>query len=185
MIGLISVLSFLGVCYLLIKGSRKPKEDKVDILDDKYYHLPKLLGNPVINDIDPGYKVLRDVIFSCKSEGWKYEVKRDSSLTSYVYDVVIKSNDGSVTIMSRIRIYDDIQPNLVSFTIRVSEGNISYLDVDKGIELELLDFIWNYCLYPDSKKLHDEKLDYYNKVRDVIKSKLVSLNRGRKLDQIV
>src|SRR5574343_959500 len=159
MIGLISVLSFLGVCYLLIKGSRKPK-DKVD-LDDKYYHLPKLLGNPVISDIDPGYKVLRDVIFSCRSEGWKYEVKRDWSLTSYIYDVVIKSNDGSVSIESRIRIYDDdIQPMLVLFIIRVSEGNISY--GDKDIELELVDFIWNYCLYPDSKKLYDKELDYYN-----------------------
>ena len=181
---ILSIVSFIGVVYLFLP--KKVKKDNL-IEDDRYYHFPKLSGYPSIIDIDPGYSLLRDVILSCKGELWGYTVDLDRySVFNRVYDIKIIDHSGVVSINSRIRIHsDDKVPVLVSFNISGVGGSISYSSVGDDIKLELLEFIWNYCIYPNSVNEFNSNMDHYRLVSGSISRSLVGLNRGRILDNLV
>lgn len=155
----------------------------------------KIPENISLSDVDPKHTLIRDVLESARLEDWKAEVEQDHRLSgSFAY--MLGFNNPSNTVEIKVRFYLDeetrgkggiYKPSVGFLIIKTAESVVSYdKDENKGsdIENEICLFLWeNVIKY--HKNINDQlKRDYENSIKN-IKSKLTTLNRDRKLKNII
>lgn len=136
---------------------------------------------PTYEDLDPENKLVYDVIESAKLEKWKVEITPDISYSSESWEVNFESQTG-IRIRSRIRNRDK-NLYLISFTIFINSGSISIHD-DSKIKDDVLSFLWVHILEYHQNE-NEETRNYYQSVIDDISSKLKTLRRSEKLNNIL
>ena len=142
---------------------------------------------PTYEDLDPENKLVYDVMESAKLENWKVEITPDISYSSESWEVNFESQTG-IRIISRIRSRDK-SLYLITFTLINGQrgfaniGSISIQD-DSKIKDDVISFIWSYILeYHENE--NEETRNYYQSVIDDISSKLKTLRRSEKLNNIL
>lgn len=138
----------------------------------------------VYSDIDPNFNLIYDVLESIKIEGWALELEKEYSIgDSHDYSLAFKSHDDSIRVRSRVCIYTDSEPYL-SFYINSDVGCSINIDKNSPIKNDIILFLWDYILvYHEGKRLESRK--YYDDGLKNISSKLKTLNRSRRLNEIL
>jgi hypothetical protein len=173
------VVLYLRFELLKSKLSGIKVKNNVIVLKD----IPK---EPETADVDAGYKTLRDVMESAKLEKWDYEVKLDHSKC---YDINMSNHSKEISLRIRLRMRDDssTSPYISIFTIQYSiDGEKDALSYgsDEHIANELILFTWEFILdYHEKRNLGMS--ESYKKSIDLIQSRLITLNRDRKLNSII
>jgi hypothetical protein len=181
------VVLYLRFELLKSKLSGIKVKNNVIVLKD----IPK---EPETADVDAGYKTLRDVMESAKLEKWDYEVKLDHSKC---YDINMSNHSKEISLRIRLRMSDDssntqregtvTSPYISIFTIQYSiDGERDALSYgsDEHIANELILFTWEFILdYHEKRNLGMS--ESYKKSIDLIQSRLITLNRDRKLNSII
>lgn len=136
-------------------------------------------------DVDKDNKLVRDVLETIRIEGWVVEVKEDVGIMRS-YDVNFTSHDGNVHFTNKIGLgfNDKMEPYLRICSIRSPEASIS---INKDFSLlsnDILVFLWDYIIkYHEDKNM--DRTNSYLKDMKAIGSRLKTLNRIRKLDEIL
>jgi hypothetical protein len=162
-----------------IKPFIKPKTEGIvlKLIPDK----------PTYESLDPSHKLVYDVMESTKLENWKVEITPDISYSSESWEVNFESQTG-IRIRSRIRSRDK-SLYLISFTVIngdrgfTNSGSISIHD-DSKIKDDVVSFIWSYIIEYHENENEETRL-YYQSIIDNISSKLKTLRRSEKLNNIL
>jgi hypothetical protein len=126
---------------------------------------------------------------SVKLESWKVEVEADISHHSKTWTINFESNTG-IRIRSRVR--DSGEMYLSAFTILTGErgpvvrghsGSISIDDKSK-ISNDVIIFLWDYIIEHHQNENEETRI-YYQSTIDDISSKLKTLRRSEKLNNIL
>jgi len=155
----------------------------------------KIPENISLSDVDPKHTLIRDVLESARLEDWKAEVEQDHRLSgSFAY--MLGFNNPSNTVEIKVRFYLDeetrgkggiYKPSIGFLIIKTTESVVSYdKDENKGsdIENEICLFLWENVIKYHNNINDQLKRDYENSIKN-IKSKLTTLNRDRKLKNII
>ena len=155
----------------------------------------KIPENISLSDVDPKHALIRDVLESARLEDWKAEVEQDHRLSgSFAY--MLGFNNPSNTVEIKVRFYLDeetrgkggiYKPSIGFLIIKTTESVVSYdKDENKGsdIENEICLFLWENVIKYHNNINDQLKRDYENSIKN-IKSKLTTLNRDRKLKNII
>jgi hypothetical protein len=158
-----------------IKPIIKPKTEGIilKVIPDK----------PTYENLDPKHKLVYDIMESVKLENWKVEVEADISHHSKTWTINFESPTG-IHIRSRVRDSSEII-YLSGFTIINSGigGRIS-VDNESKISNDVIIFLWDYIIeYHQSE--NEETRKYYESTIDDISSKLKTLRRSEKLNNIL
>jgi hypothetical protein len=157
-----------------IKPIIKPKTEGIilKVIPDK----------PTYENLDPENKLVYDIMESIKLEGWKVEVEADISHHSKNWTVKFESPTG-IIIRSRVR--DSGGMYLSSFNIinSVIGGRIS-VDNESKISNDVIIFLWDYIIEYHQNE-NEETRKYYRSTIDDISSKLKTLRRSEKLNNIL
>jgi hypothetical protein len=166
-----------------IKPFIKPKPEGIVL---------KVIPNkPSYESLDPSHKLVYDVMESTKLESWKVEVEADISIGGKTWEVNFESPTG-IRIRSRLR--DRFTKNssdiyLSSFTIINGDrgfahsGSIS-IDNESKISNDVIIFLWDYIIEYHQNE-NEETRRYYQSTIDNISSKLKTLRRSEKLNNIL
>jgi hypothetical protein len=125
---------------------------------------------------------------SAKLENWKVEVEADISHHSKTWTINFESNTG-IRIRSRVR--DSGEIYLSAFTVLVGErgfththsGSIS-IDNESKIANDVIIFLWDYIIEYHQNENEESRI-YYQSTIDDISSKLKTLRRSEKLNNIL
>lgn len=157
-----------------IKPIVKPKTEGIilKVIPDK----------PTYESLDPKYKLVYDVMESAKLETWKVEVEADMSYHSKNWTINFESPTG-IRIRSRVRDSDGMY--LSAFTIINSGigGRVS-VDNESKISNDVIIFLWDYIIEYHQNE-NEETRKYYQSTIDNISSKLKTLRRSEKLNNIL
>jgi hypothetical protein len=157
-----------------IKPIIKPKTEGIilKVIPDK----------PTYENLDPKHKLVYDIMESVKLENWKVEVEADISHHSKSWTINFESPTG-IHIRSRVR--DSSQIYLSGFTIINSGigGRIS-VDNESKISNDVIIFLWDYIIEYHQIE-NEETRKYYESTIDDISSKLKTLRRSEKLNNIL
>jgi hypothetical protein len=157
-----------------IKPIIKPKTEGIilKVIPDK----------PTYENLDPKHKLVYDIMESVKLENWKVEVEADISHHSKSWTINFESPTG-IHIRSRVR--DSSQIYLSGFTIINSGigGRIS-VDNESKISNDVIIFLWDYIIEYHQNE-NEETRKYYQSTIDAISSKLKTLRRSEKLNNIL
>jgi hypothetical protein len=143
--------------------------------------LKQIPDKPTYEDLDKEHKLIYDVMKSAKLENWKVEITPDISYSSESWEVNFESQTG-IRIRSRIRSRDK-SLYLITFTVIANSGSISIHD-DSKIKDDVVSFIWSYILEYHENENEETRL-YYQSIIDNISSKLKTLRRSEKLNNIL
>ena len=136
-------------------------------------------------DVDTNLQLVKDLMETIKLEEWKVEVKPDYGI-GMSYDVNFTSHSGDVSFINKIgfRGFDEMKdPCMRICHIRSTDGNI-VIDRDKPISTDILIFLWDYVIkYHEDENLTSTK--HYTETIKLISAKLKTLNRNRKLNEIL
>ena len=149
--------------------------------------LKQIPDKPTYEDLDKEHKLIYDVMKSVKLENWKVEITPDISYSSESWEVNFESQTG-IRIRSRIRSRDK-SLYLIAFTVIngdrgfTNSGSISIHD-DSKIKDDVVSFIWSYILEYHENENKETRL-YYQSIIDNISSKLKTLRRSEKLNNIL
>lgn len=170
------IISQIVSFYLIIKRLNP------QIIKPKGIVLKPLPKSAIYEDVEPNFNIVYDVLKTIKIEGWKVEFEDDFQLHGQHYKLNFVSHDGSINVRSRIRIDDDADISYLSFTIN---GGCQ-IKIDKGssIKNDIILFLWDYVVEYHQNKYNDS-VKYYEDGIKKISSKLKTLNRSRKLDEIL
>ena len=177
---LLSISQVVGF-YLIfnkIKPIIKPKNEGIilKVIPDK----------PTYESLDPENKLVYDVMKSTKLETWKVEVEADISYHSTNWTINFESPTG-IRIRSRVRDSDGMY--LSAFTILNGDrgfghsGSIS-IDNESKIANDVIIFLWDYIIEYHQNE-NEETRKYYQSTIDNISSKLKTLRRSEKLNNIL
>ena len=170
-----------------IKPIIKPKNEGIvlKVIPDK----------PTYESLDPENKLVYDIMESTKLENWKVEVESDISHQSKAWTVNFESPTG-IRIRSRVRekglgARDSKEIYLSAFTILVGErgfththnGSIS-IDNKSKIANDVIIFLWDYIIEYHQNENEESRI-YYQSTIDDISSKLKTLRRSEKLNNIL
>jgi hypothetical protein len=164
-----------------IKPIFKPKPEGIilKVIPDK----------PTYELLDPKNKLVYDVMESVKLECWKVEVQADLSYHSKTWMVKFESPTG-IIIRSRVRdngvSYNSSgQIYLSSFSILNSGigGSVS-INNDSKFSDDVIIFLWDYIIEYHQNE-NDETRNHYQSIIDDISSKLKTLRRSEKLNNIL
>jgi hypothetical protein len=145
--------------------------------------LKPIPAGPTYESVDPEYKLVYDVMKSVKLENWKVEIEEDLSYSSKHWVLKIESPNG-ILIRSRLRNLND-EMNLASFYItRFQGGSINMKSFDSKITNDVIIFLWDYVIEFHENKNEEDKA-YYQRTIDEISSKLKTLRRSEKLNNIL
>jgi len=148
--------------------------------------LKPIPDNITYEDVDKNQTLVRDVIESIKLEEWKVEVKPDFGL-GRSYDVNFTSHDGNVKFINKIGLgFGGLEkdPYLRQCHIRSTDGSI-VIDREKSpMTNDILIFLWDYIIKYHENENSDRTNSYLQSIKS-IGSKLKTLNRSRKLDEIL
>ena len=157
-----------------IKPIFKPKVEGIvlKVIPDK----------PTYESLDPKNKLVYDVMESAKLENWNVEVEADISHHSKTWTVKFESPTG-IIIRSRVR--DSSEIYLANFTIinSVVGGRIS-VDDESKISNDVIIFLWDYIIEYHQNE-NEETRKHYQSTIDDISSKLKTLRRSEKLNNIL
>lgn len=183
----------LVIVFLLFKIYNLNKENIVKEIKEKSFIFDKPVNsNPRYSDSDPNLEILKDTLYSMCSEKWKTEIKFESSYgLGEMYELTFLNALGTIKLCCKIRIYETL-PNIYLswFNIKkmnnsVSHSHIITFDEDnKKEKWIILGYMWQYIL-DYHKDMRDERMKYHLDCKDVISKELKSLNRDRKLDDIL
>jgi hypothetical protein len=157
-----------------IKPIIKPKTEGIilKVIPDK----------PTYESLDPKNKLVYNVMESVKLEGWKVEVEADISYHSKTWTINFESNTG-IRIRSRVR--DSSQIYLSSFTIiNGGIGGRVSVDNESKISNDVIIFLWDYIIEYHQNE-NEETRKHYQSTIDDISSKLKTLRRSEKLNNIL
>lgn len=133
-------------------------------------------------DVDPNTKLLDDVFESIKLENWDINIIVQSDITQ-CWDFKFTSSYG-VVFKSRLRLYSsDVKPYLGRCSIIDENSTIRISDDDKVLNNKIIGFLWEYLVkyYEDINTEESRKMQI--KINN-ISTKLITLNRDRRLNQI-
>jgi len=157
-----------------IKPTVKPKTEGIilKVIPDK----------PTYESLDPENKLVYDIMESAKLEAWKVEVEADISHHSKTWTINFESSTG-IRIRSRVR--DSGEMYLSDFTIINSGigGRIS-VDNESKISNDVIIFLWDYIIEYHQNE-NEETRKHYQSTIDDISSKLKTLRRSEKLNNIL
>jgi hypothetical protein len=160
-----------------IKPFIKPKSNGIilKLIPDK----------PTYESLDPSHKLVYDVMESVKLENWKVEVEADRSYHSKTWQVYFESPTG-IRIRSRIRENHGIhQMYLSNFNIsNTGFGGTISIDNESKISNDVIVFLWDYIIEYHQNE-NEETKNYYQATIDDISSKLKTLRRSEKLNNIL
>ncbi len=142
-----------------------------------------------ISDVDDDYSVIRDVLESIRLEDWVFDIKQERSiLSASTYDIEFINPQGNTKVKTRFYIHESNDRNkhqtadIGFFLILTDEHKLAY---DKEpIRNEIILFIWEYIVNYHKDLNQERKKSYIESIKH-IKSNLTTLNRVRKLDQII
>jgi hypothetical protein len=157
-----------------IKPFIKPKAEGImlKVVPDK----------PTYESLDPKHKLVYDVMESVKLENWKVEVEADISYHSKTWQVNFESPTG-IRIRSRIR--ENSQIYLSNFSIlNTGIGGTISIDNDSKISNDVIIFLWDYIIEYHQNE-NEETRNYYQSTIDDISSKLKTLRRSERLNNIL
>ena len=197
---LVSISIILGVFLITQVYKNSDLEKRLKRLEGNFEPpvnviVGKIPENISLSDVDPKHTLIRDVLESARLEDWKAEVEQDHRLSgSFAY--MLGFSNPANTVEIKVRFYLDeetrgkggiYKPSVGFLIIKTAESVVSYdKDENKGsdIENEICLFLWeNVIKY--HKNINDQlKRDYENSIKN-IKSKLTTLNRDRKLKNII
>jgi len=144
--------------------------------------LKEIPNKPTYEDLDKDHKLVYDIMESAKLEKWKLEITPDISYSSSSWEVNFESPTG-IRIRSRMRKREFSGLHLSLFRVYVDKGSISIDDGSK-IENDVLSFLWDYIVkYHENE--NEEFRIYYQDTIDDISSKLKTLRRSEKLNNIL
>ena len=182
------ILSQIFIFYKLFK----PKGKSIPVDSIILTPIPKKI---FYGDIDKDHSTVYDVMESAKREDWEFEVEADLSKWS----ITIKSNYGLV-INSRIResyVNKNIELSVlrISFLGPDSSGvNISspistishsiFIYNDSVIKNDIILFLWSYVI-KHHNNINEDETKKIKKDIEFLSSKLKTLNRSRRLDEIL
>jgi len=168
------------VTFFIIYKRLKPKLIKQEGIVLK--PLPKEL---TYNELDPDFNTVYDVLESIKIEGWQLEFEEEFSISGKSYSLNFQSHDSLVRVRSKIRTYDNKQDrDIYSMFYLITDGCSISIDNESPIKNDIVLFMWDYILeYHEGKK--QESKEYYEDGIDKITSSLKTLNRSKKLNQIL
>jgi hypothetical protein len=156
------------------KPTIKPKTEGIilKVIPDK----------PTYESLDPENKLVYDIMQSAKLENWKVEVEADISHHSKTWTINFESNTG-IRIRSRVR--DSSEIYLSAFTIINSGigGRVS-VDNESKISNDVIIFLWDYIIEYHQNE-NEETRKHYQSTIDDISSKLKTLRRSEKLNNIL
>ena len=171
---ILSVISFLGVVYLLMENHRKKYINKEPETPSKSFdgiYLKPVLPKPQSQDVDPNLQLLLDVINTAKMESWQSKIEIDH-LLSRTYKVEINNHSNDIRIVCRIRMEEErflpsrkikvskkIVPIVTGFHLLGGNrqgGAITY-DTEDATTI-ILEFIWNNHIVPYHEKENSEAL---------------------------
>ena len=164
-----------------VKPIIKPKTEGIvlKVIPDK----------PTYESLDPENKLVYDIMESAKLENWKVEVEADISHHSKTWTINFESPAG-IRIRSRVR--DSGEMYLSAFTILTGErgpvvrghsGSIS-IDNKSKISNDVIIFLWDYIIEYHQNENEESRI-YYQSTIDDISSKLKTLRRSEKLNNIL
>jgi len=180
------VISQIVSFYLIfnkIKPIIKPKPEGII--------LKAIPDKPTYESLDPENKLVYDIMESVKLEGWKVEVEADMSYHSKNWVLNFESSTG-IRIRSRVRVRDSSEIIYLStFTVLNGErgfththsGSIS-IDNESKIANDVIIFLWDYIIEYHQNE-NEETRKYYQSTIDNISSKLKTLRRSEKLNNIL
>jgi hypothetical protein len=178
---LLAISQIIGFYLILnkIKPIIKPKSEGIilKVIPDK----------PTYESLDPENKLVYDVMESVKLEDWKVEVDSDISHHLKTWTLNFESTTG-VRIRSRLR-YDSLGICLSSFTVLNGGGGFNHhgsisIDNESKIASDVIIFLWDYVV--EYHLNENEKVrKYYQSTIDNIASKLKTLRRSEKLNNIL
>jgi len=150
--------------------------------------LKMIPDKPTYESLDPENKLVYDIMESVKLENWKVEVEADISHHSKTWTINFESNTG-IRIRSRVRNSGEMY--LSSFTVLNGErgfkhshsGSISIDDKSK-ISNDVIIFLWDYIIEYHQNE-NEESRKYYQSTIDDISSKLKTLRRSERLNNIL
>ena len=156
------------------KPTIKPKTEGIilKVIPDK----------PTYESLDPENKLVYDIMESAKLENWKVEVEADISHHSKTWTINFESSTG-IRIRSRVR--DSGVMYLSSFTVINSGigGRVS-VDNESKISNDVIIFLWDYIIEYHQNENEESRI-YYQSTIDDISSKLKTLRRSEKLNNIL
>lgn len=181
-----------GICFFAFKWEGLSKRVKeLEGKKPKEFSLKQIPRKPILKDIDPNSKILFDVIESVKLEDWKCEVKEERSYDGGSYTITWDNPSKTTHIKGRMRMTEvssskskKYEPYLGGFHVSTEGGSLSFGDSDDEIKNHIIVFIWDYII-----KYHEDEnkqiTKSYNDSIAAISSKLITLNRSRKLNTLV
>lgn len=140
---------------------------------------------PTYELLDPKNRLVYDVMESVKLENWTVKVEADISYHSKTWQVNFESPTG-IRIRSRLR--DSLLNNqiyLSNFSILNTGigGTISIDDQSKSSN-DVVIFLWDYIIEYHQNE-NEETRNYYQSIIDDISSKMKTLRRSERLNNIL
>ena len=183
------ILSQIYTFYLLRKKSPtvQPKKEKGEESKDI---ILKPIPKPIrVDEVEGFESTIKDILLSAKNENWESTIKLNHyniSSDDY-YEISIVSNgvepisiDALVDLVDIDRPFDNIR--LGRFWIKKS-GSFTTVE-NTSLKNDLLVFIWDYILEDEMKK-NRRQYDRFKENFENLRGGLKSLNRDRKLDELL
>jgi hypothetical protein len=174
------VLSQVYLFYTLFKRKKDETIPKDSII------LKPIPKDVKISDVEGVYDTISDLLQTAKNENWQYDIEKGSNYYCKNYDININSpsTDDPISISGLIRIYtgDTIEVKLI--WARIKKNGKSTLICDENFNNELILFFWDFVL-EENIKLNSITYDNYKKTFDDIRKSLKSINRNKKIDELL
>lgn len=182
-------LVYLSVQFFKMKNRVQILEGKRTTKDIILKPIPQ---RPVLSDIDPGHKVLKDILESIEIENWTSEVKEDpSAYSGTTYSLTLTNPSDTLSVMIRLRMrkgdeetYEPYLSNFIVYSTQNEQHTSLAFDDEHPLRNEMVLLTWNYII-----KYHEDInkniSNSYIKSIDSIKKKLTTLNRDRKLNTLI
>lgn len=191
MINLIFGVVLIGCIFAIIHlynqvGKLKSKERKVEKGE---IILPAVKEMPSIEDVDPEYNLLKDVIESAKSENWIPEIKPHMMLGTILYSFFIKNNNDKLFISCNLTVDEDDMPRIGGFVIGVgssSGSGVSYRISREKNEYSyclVLQYLWDLILKKNESDYNSQWNSYLSS-KNQIEKELTSLRRNKQLEKL-
>jgi hypothetical protein len=151
--------------------------------------LKAIPDKPTYESLDPKNKLVYDVMESAKLENWKVKVEADISYHSKNWTLNFESPTG-IRIRSRVRDSSGVM-YLSSFTVLNGNGDRGFghsgsisIDNESKISNDVIIFLWDYIIEYHQNENEESRI-YYQSTIDDISSKLKTLRRSEKLNNIL
>ena len=171
--------------YRIISFSKTKKESEEII--EKYKGVTTLAKIPekvYYEDVEPDWKTFYDFMENIKLEGWKAEVTEDRLRidrdSCWVVNII--SHDQTSSMTARLRDYGD-GVFLSNCNIRAGGTSLSISRGDK-ISSDIILFMWSYII-EHYENINKESIDSYRSSINRINAQLKTLNRSKRLNNIL